>query len=303
MLRTLILALGANPVLRAAARRYGLRLGARRFVAGEAWPEAAAVVRALNRDGIAATVDVLGEAMANPAEWDAARDRYLAVLAGIAAEGLDAHVSLKLTMFGLSAGPSEAEQHVRPVVAQAAAQGSFVRIDMEASEWTDLTLDLYRRLSFDYPAQVGVVLQAYLYRTRHDLDRLSDRPRNFRIVKGAYREPKDRAFPRKADVDRNYGALVKTALDRGHYVAIATHDASLITELEAWIRARGIGPDRYEFQMLYGIRYPLLQHLRARGHRCRVYVPFGRDWYPYFVRRMAERPANLWFVLRALAER
>ncbi|MCL6562223.1 MAG: proline dehydrogenase family protein [Firmicutes bacterium] len=300
MFRPLILALGANPWAEKAAQRWGLRLGASRFVAGEDWQAARAVVAELNRQGIEATVDYLGEALRDPAAIGEAQKTYLDILEEIAGQRLRSHLSLKLTMLGLLQGEEYAYAQLRPIVARAHQAGGFVRIDMEESRWTDATLAIYQRLWQTYPGSVGVVLQAYLYRTRDDLLRLSDQPRNFRIVKGAYREPRERAFPVKRDVDRNYEWLVEEAISRGHYVAIATHDEHLIARLRGWLDGRGVGRDRYEFQMLYGIKFPLLQQLARAGYRCRVYVPFGRQWYPYFLRRLAERPANLLFFLRAL---
>jgi proline dehydrogenase len=303
MFREMILGVADNPVVSSVVKRYGLSLGARRFVAGETLDEAVEVVKAFNRDGILATMDHLGESVGTVVEAEEAARSYRVLLHRIAAEGLQSNVSLKLTMMGADVTPDLAFRQTRDLVGQAAAMNNFVRIDMEDSAHTALTLDWFERLWDAYPGHVGTVLQAYLYRSQSDLERLSDRPRNFRIVKGAYREPPSVAYPVKADVDDNYVRLVEQSLAAGHYTAIATHDDLIIGRVLRYIQAHRIERDRFEFQMLYGINARGLRELAQEGYRTRVYIPFGTDWYAYFTRRLAERPANLLFFARSLWSR
>lgn len=300
MFRQVILSVTGNPMVAGVVQRYGMQMGASRFVAGETLDSAMEATRVLNRDGVWATLDHLGESVRDEAEANRARDSYLALLDAIQAAGVQANVSLKLTMMGLALSEDLGFNNTRAVVERAAGAGNFVRIDMEDSPYTSVTLDIYRRLFDEFPDRVGVVLQAYLYRTADDLRQLSDRPRNFRIVKGAYQEPASVAFPQKADTDASFFALVKQSLGAGHYTAIGTHDELLIGQCLRWIRRENILQDRFEFQMLYGVKYSVLQQLAREGYRTRVYVPYGRDWYAYFTRRLAERPANLLFFAKAL---
>jgi proline dehydrogenase len=274
-------------------------LGARRFFAGVGLPDAIDAIRKLNAVGIMATLDHLGESVTNAAEAKVQADAYVEVLHAIAAAGVDANVSIKLTQMGLDVGRAECLGNMRRIVAAAKETGNFVRIDMEDSQHVDATLDVVFALRRDYD-RVGTVLQSYLYRTKNDLERLIADNVTVRLVKGAYLEPENVAFPLKADVDRSYLELVDTCLRRGHYVAIATHDEAIIRQVEAWVRERNIPRDRFEFQMLYGIRSARQRELAAAGYRVRCYVPYGTDWYAYFMRRMAERPANLGFVLRSM---
>jgi proline dehydrogenase len=301
-LRRQILRLADHPGLRAFVTRHGRTLGAYRFVAGDSFAEAVPVLRALNQAGLKVTLDALGESVTDRAEAEAARDTYLAMLDGIRAEGLDATVSLKLTQMGLDLDRDFCLDNVRRIVARAAALGNFVQIDMEDSAHTQATLRIFETLRREYDS-VGIVLQAYLYRTKQDLQQMAALGASVRIVKGAYMEPPSVAFPQKADVDRNYVELCKTYLKSGNFTAIATHDTAIIAELKDFIAEHHIPRDRFEFQMLYGIRGRLQRELVAEGYPVRVYVPVGRDWYPYFMRRLAERPANLLFFLRNLVRR
>ncbi len=278
----------------AAARRL-----AARFVAGDTLEEALDVCRRLNQEGITITLDCLGESVTSLEEAAAARDVYLRVLAAIREAGIQGGVSLKLTQFGLDFSYDQCRANLDQLVSLAAELGEFVRVDMESSEYTARTLGLVTDLHSKY-SNLGVVIQAYLYRSKEDVEALCDARVRVRLCKGAYLEPATVAFPQKPDVDRNYVALMRILLDRGEYPAIATHDEKMIAATKAYAEARRMGRDAFEFQMLYGIRRDLQRQLVAEGYRLRLYVPFGRAWYPYYMRRLAERPANLLFVLRHL---
>ncbi len=275
------------------------RRWARRFVAGDTLDEALAVSRKLNAEGITITLDHLGESVASLEEAAAARDVYLRALAAIHDSGVQGNVSLKLTQFGLDYSSDQCRANVEQLVRSAKELGEFVRVDMESSQYTDQTLELVRDLRARYGA-VGTVIQAYLRRSRADVEDLCARGIRVRLCKGAYLEPATVAFRRKADVDRNYLELLKLLLDRGEYPAIATHDERMIEATKAYATERGIAASAFEFQMLYGIRRDLQRKLVAEGYRLRLYVPFGQAWYPYYMRRLAERPANVLFILRHL---
>jgi proline dehydrogenase len=304
LMRRAILELAENRPVRRAVERFGPSLGAYRFVAGTAVADAVATVGRLRDRGLLATLDHLGEAVTSEGEARAAGRAYLEVLDALAAADRVCHVSLKLTQMGLDLSRDLCREVIAPIFDRARALGTFVRIDMEDSAHTDVTLEVFREFR-RRGAPVGIVLQAYLYRTAEDLRQLAGEfdDLNVRIVKGAYLEPPDRAFPNKADVDRNYLALVGQAFDAGVYPAVATHDERIIAAVRADVERRGLGPEAYEFQMLYGIRVDLQERLAREGARVRVYVPYGADWYAYFMRRLAERPANLWFFLSHLARR
>jgi proline dehydrogenase len=272
------------------------RLSAR-FVAGETLDDALRVGKQINSEGITLTVDHLGESVTSLEEAAQARDVYLSTLLAIHENRICGNVSLKLTQFGLDFSAEQCRANVSQLVERAAALSSFVRVDMESSEYTDRTLSLVEDLHARYGC-VGTVIQAYLYRSRADIERLCVRGIRVRLCKGAYLEPHNVAFPTKAEVDRNYVELMKLLLDRGEYPAIATHDEKMIAETKAWAAKRGIPAERFEFQMLYGIRRDLQRQLVLEGYRLRLYVPFGRAWYPYFMRRLAERPANVLFLVR-----
>ncbi|HWC97277.1 MAG TPA: proline dehydrogenase family protein [Candidatus Sulfopaludibacter sp.] len=270
-----------------------------RFVAGETLDQALEVCRGLNAEGITVTLDHLGESVTSLAEAAEARDVYLRTQTAIQDGGIQGNVSLKLTQFGLDLSESECRENVAQLVQRAASMQSFVRVDMESSEYTDRTLALVHDL-FNRSGAVGVVIQAYLHRSKSDIEDLCARKIRVRLCKGAYLEPPTVAFPAKADVDRNFVELMQILLDRGAYPAIATHDEKMIEATKSFATARKLSPDAFEFQMLYGIRRDLQRQLVAEGYRLRLYVPFGRAWYPYYMRRLAERPANVFFILRNL---
>jgi len=273
-----------------------------RFVAGETLEQALAVARRLNSEGITVTLDHLGESVSTLGEAAEARDVYLRTLDAIHEDGIQGNVSLKLTQFGLDLSDEECEANVDRLVKRAAELGSFVRVDMESSAYTDRTLHLVHRL-FERHGTVGVVLQSYLYRSRADTDALNAAGIRVRLCKGAYLEPAEVAFPEKADVDKSYLELAGQLLERGSYPAFATHDEAIIRKIRAMVEERKIPRDAFEFQMLYGIRRDLQRQLVKEGYRLRLYVPFGKAWYPYYMRRLAERPANVFFMLRNLVRR
>jgi proline dehydrogenase len=307
----------------------GWRL-AKRFVAGTTLPEVVAAVRAANAAGLAATIDQLGENVVSAELARATAQSYHAVLDAIQANRLDANVSIKLTHLGLDLPPQRAKtgrvgdpidgslcgQLTGSLVEHATRNGSFIRVDMEGSAYTQRTLDLVRALhrsGAPTPASrdqacweshgkgaVGTVIQSCLRRSRADAALLCSEGIRIRLVKGAYREPREIAFPRKAEVDDNFLELARKLLSSGLYHAIATHDERLIAEIIAFARQENMAREAFEFQMLYGVRRELQQRLAAQGWRVRIYIPFGTEWYPYFMRRLAERPANVWFLLKNL---
>lgn len=276
--------------------RLAQRLSAR-FVAGPTLDDALRVGRRINNEGIVLTLDHLGESVTSLGEAAQARDVYLRALTAIHEHGVRGNVSLKLTQFGLDLSADACRANVAQLVERAASLTGFVRIDMESSQYTDRTLGLVEDLYAQY-GSVGTVIQAYLYRSRKDIERLCARRIRVRLCKGAYLEPASVAFARKADVDRNYLDLMRLLLDQSDQPAIATHDERIIDQTKAYAARKGIGRDRFEFQMLYGIRRDLQRRLVAEGYRLRLYVPFGKAWYPYLMRRLAERPANLFFLAR-----
>lgn len=273
------------------------RLLSARFVAGETLDDALRVGRKINSEGITVTLDHLGESVTSLAEAARARDVYVQTLGAIRQNAICGNVSLKLTQFGLDLSEAECRANVAMLAADAARLGSFVRVDMEGSAYTERTLRLVEDLHAQYGA-VGTVIQSYLYRSRQDVERLCARRIRVRLCKGAYLEHADVAFPRKADVDRNYLELMQLLLDEGEYPAFATHDEKIIEQTKAYAARRGIAAGRFEFQMLYGIRRDLQRRLVSEGYNLRLYVPFGKAWYPYFMRRLAERPANVFFLAR-----
>ncbi len=272
---------------------------ATRFVAGETLDQALAVSRKLNSEGITITLDHLGESVTTLDEAAEARDVYLRTLSAIDAYEIRGNVSLKLTQFGLDLSNDQCRANVEQLVRRAAELESFVRVDMESSEYTDRTMGMVADLHALHGA-VGVVIQAYLRRSRDDVEKLNGLGIRVRLCKGAYLEPPGVAFPEKAEVDRSYVELMKLLLDKGAYPAIATHDEVMIAETKAYAAAKKVPRDAFEFQMLYGIRRDLQRQLVAEGYRLRLYVPFGKAWYPYYMRRLAERPANVLFILRNL---
>jgi proline dehydrogenase len=270
---------------------------ARRFVAGETVDDAVAAVRALNARGITASLDLLGESVHNEAEAKATAREYVELLDRIDRERLDANVSVKLTALGLDVSDELCLASIHEVLRRAREHGNFVRLDMEGSAYTDRTLDLFEQHLYPvYPENVGIVLQSMLRRTLADVERAVRLHARVRLCKGAYREPPEIAFPDKADVDESYVRAMRRLMTEGHYPGLATHDERIIEAAQQFARAEGIAPDRFEFQMLYGVRRDLQERLVRDGWRLRVYVPYGTQWYPYLMRRLAERPANLWFL-------
>jgi proline dehydrogenase len=272
-----------------------------RFIAGESIDQAVSAIRELNARGCSASFDHLNESVSSVAETEAEVREYLDVLGRIDESGIDSNVSIKLTQFGLEIDPELAYRNARRVVEDAARGGNFVRIDMEGSNVTQATIDVFKRLRAEFGMNdVGIVLQSYLYRTMDDARDLVKIPARIRICKGAYNEPPEVAYPDKKDVDNNYVRVMQLLLSSGIYHGIATHDPKMIDATIDFARREGIGKDAFEFQMLYGIRRDLQEQLARDGYRMRVYVPYGKHWYPYFMRRLAERPANIWFVLKNL---
>jgi proline dehydrogenase len=280
-----------------------MRLGAARFVAGETLDECVLVLRSLNGRGLAANTTLLGEGVRDEDEARAVVGRYETVISRLVDEGLRANVALKLTHLGLELGEELAHANVRRLVEHARGLGSFVRIDMEQSVFVDATLRIYRRLREDGFDNVGTVLQAYLYRSEEDLAGLLPLRPNLRLVKGAYLEPPEIAYPKKTDVDASYVRLLETSLAGDGFTAIATHDERLIEHAIRFADAHGILRERFQFQMLYGVRPRLQQDLAARGYEVLVATPFGPEWYPYLMRRLGERPANALFFLKNLVRR
>jgi proline dehydrogenase len=300
MLRTLLLKLSESPATaRFVTRSRVSRRVVRRFVAGETLDDALAAARACNQQGMLASLDFLGENVGSVAEARATRDMYLGVFDRIAAEKLDANVSLKLTQLGLDLDQTLCEELVGSIVAHAAHHSNFVRIDMEGSAYTERTVDICKRARAA-SAAVGTVMQAYLYRSEEDVRSLLAAGSRLRLCKGAYKEPPAVAFAEKVAVDTNYVKLMKLLLPSGIYHGIATHDPAIIAATKEFAQQQGIGKERFEFQMLYGIRTDLQQQLVREGYRMRVYIPYGTEWFPYFMRRLAERPANLLFFVKNL---
>ena len=270
-----------------------------RFVAGEDIEEAIDAIRQINAKGCSASFDHLNESVTKAEETEEEVREYLRVLARIDETGIRSNVSIKLTQFGLEIDPELAYNNARKVVQDAARRGNFVRIDMEASNVTQITIDIFKRLRAEFGLNdVGIVLQSYLRRTMDDVHDLLKIPARIRICKGAYNEGPDVAFPDKKDVDANYVRVMQVLLSSGIYHGIATHDPNMINETIRYMRREGISKDAFEFQMLYGVRRDLQEKLARDGYQMRVYVPYGKHWYPYFMRRLAERPANVWFVLK-----
>ena len=296
LFRSGILMATGNPLVSNAVQHYGMRLGAARFVAGESFAEAVPVLRALNQKGLRTNTTLLGEGVTDVATTRAVVAEYRSDLDRIAAEGLQTNIALKLTQLGLDIDRELAYRNLTEIVTHAATLSNFVRIDMEESSRVDDTLRIYRRLRDDGHDNVGTVLQSYLYRTPDDLASLLPLAPNLRLVKGAYLEPASIAYPKKDEVDRAYIALAERMLTRSGFTAIATHDERIIDHVIDFTRRQGIGPDRFEFQMLYGVRPQYQLELVRAGHRVLVATPYGPHWYHYLMRRLAERPANLiWF--------
>ena len=296
-------ALSQSAAIKRLASRYGLAgpdSFARRFIAGERIEEAIEVARGLQARGMLLTLDYLGESVRTSEAATAATREYLRLIDVIVAAGIERNLSLKLTQLGVDIDKATCVDNLRRILGPAERHGFFVRIDMENSKYTGVTLDVFETLWQQGHRCLGVALQSYLYRTAGDVERMNELGARVRLVKGAYKEPRTVAHQQKSEVDEAYRALMRRLLDAGTYPAIATHDERLIDDTCGYAAQRGIAPDRFEFQMLYGIRRDLQAALVERGYRMRVYVPFGREWFPYFMRRLGERPANVGFVLRGM---
>ncbi len=298
--RSALLYLARQEGLKDFASRFSLfKKMTTRFVAGEDIEEAIAAIRELNAHGCTASFDHLNESVSSVAETEGEVREYLSILSRIDETGIRSNVSIKLTQFGLAIDPELAYKNARTIVAEAARRGNFVRVDMEQSAVTQVTIDIFKRLRAEFGLNdVGIVLQSYLRRTYADAEELLKIPARIRICKGAYNEPPEVAFPDKKDTDENYVRVMKLLLSSGTYHGIATHDPNMINATIRYARENNIGKEAFEFQMLYGVRRDLQEKLARDGYNMRVYVPYGKHWYPYFMRRLAERPANVWFVLK-----
>ena len=289
-------------LLQRVASRYGMAPTgfARRFIAGESVDEAVAAVRGMADRGLLLTLDYLGESVRTSAEADAATRDYLRILGIIVESGVERNVSLKLTQLGLDVDRATCVDNLRRILDPATEHGFFVRIDMENSPYTDVTLQILETIWGQGYRNIGVVLQSYLMRSEGDIRRVNSLGARIRLVKGAYKEPKSVAYQNKSEVDAAFVRLMQLLLDESHYPAIATHDPHMIDATKQYAAEKGYAKDRFEFQMLYGVRRDLQTALAAEGYRMRIYVPFGQQWYPYFMRRLGERPANVWFVLKSM---
>ena len=305
--KTFFTSLAASDTLKRLASRYGMRgpkSFARRFIAGETIGEAIEAARGVEAAGMAQTLDLLGESVATAGEADAATRTYIDMLARIVEAGIGRNISLKLTQLGLTIDRATCVDNLRRILDEAAKHEFFVRIDMEDSPFTQVTLDVFETMWQQGYRNVGVVLQSCLPRSAADATRMNELGARVRIVKGAYKEPRSVAYQDKAQVDAAFIEITKVLLSHGTYPAVATHDPAMIAAARAHASQNGITPDRFEFQMLHGIRRDLQAQLVREGFTVRVYVPFGREWFPYFMRRLGERPANVGFVIRGiLAER
>jgi proline dehydrogenase len=301
VLRSAFIALSKNRILRKFCEqtRFGRRMSSR-FVAGMEIGDALLVAQALNQQGLLVTLDSLGESVSSEVEAQAAAEIYHKLLDLIASHRVNANVSVKLTQMGLELSPQLAGEIAQSLAQHAKSLGNFVRIDMEDSSLTQVTLDIVRRIHAqpELRNSTGIVIQAYLYRSQADIEQLIVEGIRVRLCKGAYKEPAEVAFPVKADVDMNYVKLGEMLLDSPIYHGLATHDDSMIAAAKAYAASHKIAPSRFEFQMLYGVRRDLQRKLVSEGFNVRVYVPFGREWYPYFMRRLAERPANVLFLAK-----
>lgn len=298
MLRSALLYLSnQEQVFRFVRKNRLARSFANRFVAGETLATALDAVRKLNQRGITASLDLLGESVRNEAEARAAGREYIAMLDAIDERKLDANVSVKLTAMGLDISEELCTRIMQDILDRAAKYDTFVRLDMEGSAYTQRTLDLFEHRLFPaYREHVGIVLQSYLYRTLADVEHSNRIRARVRICKGAYKEPDTVAYAEKSEVDRNYVRCMRQLMLEGNYPGIATHDEAIVREAKRFAKEHSIDPSRYEFQMLYGVRRDLQDRLVRDGYRMRVYVPFGTQWYPYLMRRLAERPANVAFL-------
>ena len=297
---TLLYLANRRPVYRLVMRHDLLRGLTQRYVAGEELADGVVVAETLNTQGLLVSLDHLGESVSSPAAARRAVTSYLDALEAIASEQVEGNISLKLTQLGLDLSREMCVAHLRTILERARELDTFVRIDMESSAYTQRTLEVHRELWDEGFRNVGIVLQAYLYRTATDVERAIEMGAQVRLCKGAYLEPARVAFADKAQVDTNYAKLMERLLLAGHHPAIATHDERLVNQALEFAQAEGISPDVFDFEMLFGVRRDLQLRLVSAGYRVRVYLPYGQEWYPYLVRRLAERPANLGFFVRAL---
>jgi proline dehydrogenase len=295
--------LSRSSTLKRLASTYGMatpRSFARRFIAGEQIADAIAAARVLQAKGLLLTLDYLGESVATTPQATAATREYLRLIDDIVAAGIERNISLKLSQLGIAIDRATCVDNMRRILEPARQYDFFVRIDMEHSDFTEVTLEVFETLwNLEY-RNIGVVLQSYLYRTEQDLQRMNELGARVRLVKGAYREPPSVAYRQKQDVDAAYLRQMRLLLDHGTDPAFGTHDVAILNEIKTYAAERNVSRDQYEFQMLYGIRRDLQSSFVADGYHMRIYVPFGREWFPYFMRRIGERPANFWFVLRAM---
>jgi proline dehydrogenase len=301
--KALFFALSRSAALKRLASKYGMATPdsfARRFIAGETVEEAIHDARVLQERGMLLTLDYLGESVGTTDDAAAATREYLRLIDVLVASGIERNISLKLTQLGVDVDRATCVDNLRRILDPAGRHGFFVRIDMENSPYTDVTLEVFETLWQQEYRNIGLALQSALHRTEQDVKRMIELGARVRLVKGAYKEPPSVAFQQKADVDAAFRRLMRLLLDTGVYPAIATHDEAIIGDACAYAAERNIGRDQFEFQMLYGIRRDLQTALVADGHRMRLYLPFGKQWFPYFMRRLGERPANVGFVLRAL---
>ncbi|WP_027415129.1 proline dehydrogenase family protein [Aneurinibacillus terranovensis] len=297
LMRNFFQSLGKSPSANRLAKKYGLKFGASRFVAGSTIEQAIESVRQLNKEGKVVTLDHLGEFVFSEEEANESAAMCIKTLDAIAKAGVDSNLSLKMTSLGLDISRVLCMKNMRRILDRARMYGNFVRIDMEDYDHCQVSLDIYRELRQEYD-NVGIVIQAYLYRTEQDIKDLNELHANLRLVKGAYKESSEVAFPIKKDVDENYVKIIQMHLSNGNYTAIASHDVEIINQTKTFVENRKVSRDQFEFQMLYGICEDLQKQLVDEGYKVRVYVPYGIDWFGYFMRRLAERPANAWFVLK-----
>ncbi|PLS18056.1 proline dehydrogenase [Bacillus sp. M6-12] len=298
-MRDFFLFLSKNKSLTKMARKYGLKFGAARFVAGETIDKAAAVIQNLNQQGLAVTIDYLGEFVDNEHEANEMADNSIQAIEAIGRQNLNSQLSLKMTSMGLDISDEVVMRNMRRILEAAKRNNVFVTIDMEDFSRCQKSIDIFKRLKSEYD-NVGTVIQAYLYRTVQDITDLNEYHPNLRLVKGAYKESPEVAFPEKKDVDENFKTIIKMHLQNGNYTAVATHDDAMIEYTKQLVKEHNIPNDQFEFQMLYGIRTERQLELVKEGYKMRVYVPYGTDWYGYFMRRLAERPANVAFVLKGM---
>ena len=301
--KAIFYALSRSAMLKRLASKYGMRSRdsfARRFIAGESIDEAVEVSRGVQSQGLHLTLDYLGESVRTVEEADAATREYVRLLEVILASGIERNISLKLTQLGAGIDRATCVDNLRRILDPAGRHGFFVRIDMENSPWTQMTLDVFETLWQQEYRNIGIALQAALYRTEQDVRRMNELGARVRLVKGAYKEPESVAHQKKSDVDQSFVRLMRVLLSSGAYPAIATHDPVMIAATRNYATEQRLANDRFEFQMLYGIRRDLQTSLVADGYRMRLYIPFGREWFPYFMRRLGERPANVGFVMRGI---